>query len=73
MSFPNPDKLDSLVTLVTALKQELNDLRTDFRAHDHGGTYTAATLRINGSADTVSGSEASGAVTSPVPTEFYKP
>lgn len=50
------------VTLINELKGDLNALRNDIRAHDHGATYTAATLRINGTADTISGTETNSAV-----------
>lgn len=58
----NDAKLQELLTLVNELKTDLNNLRADFRAHDHGATYTAEAHRINASANTPSGTEASTAV-----------
>ena len=37
------------------LRTEYNALRTNMLAHDHGSTYGAAALRINGSADSLTG------------------
>lgn len=48
---------------VEQLRSELMNLRQDFRRHDHGATYTAATTRINGSDDTISGTMATNLVT----------
>ena len=59
------DKLDAIITLINELKGNVDALRVDFRKHDHGATYTAATMRINASADTISGTETSSAVASP--------
>ena len=55
--------INDLVTLVNELKADLAALRNDFRAHDHGGTYTPAATRLNASANTFSGTaEQSSAV-----------
>ena len=59
------DKMNKLITLINELKGDLDALRTDFRKHDHGATYTAATHRINAGNNTVSGTETSSAVASP--------
>lgn len=53
-----------IAVLLNEVKADLNALRDDFRAHDHGATYTAATNRINASANTVSGTETNSAVAS---------
>jgi len=62
-------QVDDLITLVSELKTDLNNLRQDIRRHDHGSpTYTAATNRINGSDNTFSGSaETSSDVAASVP------
>lgn len=72
MARPNESKLDLLTTLVTELKADLNALRADFRAHDHGATYTQQTHRINGSANTPSGTETATDVAAAVPSDFYQ-
>jgi hypothetical protein len=70
---PDPDKLDLIIDLLTSLKQELNDLRTDFRAHDHGAAYTADSIRLAAAALTFSGTaEASAEVTDAVPSDLYE-
>jgi hypothetical protein len=66
----NQDKMDALLALVTELKADLNALRADFRAHDHASSYTAATIRINGSADTITGTETSSAVAAALPSDL---
>jgi hypothetical protein len=63
-------KLDALMALVTELKADLNALRADFRAHDHAAEYTAATMRINGSADTITGTETNSAVAAALPSDL---
>ena len=68
--------LAKLVTLLTSLTQELNDLRDDFLGHDHGGTYTpiesTATLRVNTLANTLTaGTYASAEVSDAVPSSWY--
>jgi hypothetical protein len=74
MSYPSEEKLNLILAALTSLKQELNDLRTDFRAHDHGSTYTQQTVRLGASAGTFSGTaEASAAVSASIPSELYKP
>lgn len=66
-------KLAQLVALVTELRTDLNALRADFRAHDHGATYTAAAIRINASANTITGTETNTAVAATAPTgDMYK-
>lgn len=44
------------------LRAELMNLRQDFRRHDHAASYTAATTRINGSDDTITGTMATNSV-----------
>lgn len=56
------DNLVAIVTALTEAQTKLNALRVDFRAHDHGGTYTAATTRLNASANTFSGTAETSAV-----------
>lgn len=60
------DNYESMLTLVNELKTKLDALRVDFREHDHGGTYTAATTRLNAAPNTFSGTaETSAATTNP--------
>jgi hypothetical protein len=54
--------LRDFVTLVNELRTDVNALRQDFRRHDHGAAYAAATHRINAGDNTPSGTEASTAV-----------
>lgn len=66
-------QVDALLALVAELKSDLNALRADFRAHDHGATsYDDGSIRINASACTFTGTETSSAVAAPVPTDMYK-
>lgn len=44
------------------LRSEIMNLRQDMRRHDHGATYTAATTRINGSDNTITGTMATNSV-----------
>lgn len=70
MARVSQDKFDALMALVTELKADLNALRDDFRAHDHAASYTAATMRINGSADTITGTETNSAVAAALPSDL---
>ncbi len=64
-------QIQALLDLVAELKEDLNNLRTDFRAHDHGTTYTATAIRLGAAAGTFSGTaEAGTAVVKPVPISF---
>ena len=62
-------QLDNLVLLLQELKDDLNALRTDFRGHDHGATYAAASWRIHNAAGVAasSGTETNSSVTGVVP------
>ncbi len=68
-----PPSLLDIVTLINELKADLNNLRNDFRSHDHGntGAYAQATINLRGVPNTFSGTaEANNATTSsdlPVP------
>ena len=70
----NPDaQIQALLDLVAELKEDLNNLRTDFRAHDHGntGSYVQAAITLRASANSFSGTaEASTAVIKPVSLHF---
>ena len=65
-------KLSTLVALINELKSDLNALRADFRAHDHAGSYTAATIRVNGVVNTITGTEASTTVAGNAPTNLFQ-
>jgi hypothetical protein len=56
----------ALVNAVYNLQLQLNNLRADVIAHDHGSTYGATALRINATADTVTGTPASATLTLPI-------
>src|SRR5215831_10754502 len=58
------DKISDLIQLVGDMLVAMNGLRMDFRAHDHGTSYGQRALRINTSADAITGTEQSAAVTS---------
>lgn len=61
-------ELAQLRAAVAELQTAVNNLRTDFRAHDHGGTYGATTVRLGASAGTFSGqAELSAAAVNPIP------
>ena len=49
--------LNKIVVDLTELRTEYNALRTNMLAHDHGatGSYVGASIRINASADSVTG------------------
>ena len=53
--------LNKIVADLAELRTEYNALRADVLAHDHGSTYTNATIRINASPDTPSGTVTSNA------------
>jgi len=66
-------QVDNLLTLVSTLKTQVNNLRQDLRRHDHGATYTASTIRVNGSDNSLSaGSHASTTVDASVPKKFIE-
>jgi hypothetical protein len=57
--------MDQLITLINELRGDLNSLRTDFRAHDHGNTasYVQAAITLRATANTFNGTaETSSAV-----------
>lgn len=71
MAHPLEKKLDLLTTLNDDLKDEINKLREDLYAHDHGATYTTAEIRINASENNITGTPNSSTVTVNVPQDYY--
>lgn len=67
-----PPSILDLVALINELKADLAALRNDFRGHDHGATYVAASWRIHNAAGVAasSGTETNSATAAadlPVP------
>lgn len=61
-----PPSWTDLIVIINELRADLNALRTDFRAHDHGATYAVSTIRLAAAPLTFSGTaESSSAVASP--------
>lgn len=75
MARPSKEKLDQIIVLLNEIKSDLNGLRTDFRAHDHGVAYTAATTRLNAVANAFSGTAeaSSGVASDDAPENPYTP
>lgn len=76
MAQPSEAKLNALLAAVAELQTAYNQLRFDFRRHDHGATYTTFGMRMTGTASvssiTESGSpSANSAVDDVLPAKLF--
>ncbi|MEM3040415.1 MAG: hypothetical protein QXG97_00125 [Nitrososphaerota archaeon] len=65
-------EISDLVKAVESLKIAVNALRNDFRAHDHGATYSAAVVRVNTSTNSIVGTETNTPVVNQVPPAVFR-